>query len=235
MLLSFILLDCWRPSYFMYSLNLFTCPHTYFSYTCVYVDTYRDQKLFQWNVSVSDHCCLHCDDVVYKADTVIDTIQYEDECKTTETTVCRTIPGYVHVKVFNNSKILFKGYQKALVEYEFNYRNCCNDEDGKYFFCFSKLIFSYSGLSALETTKLEPKSCSQRFCYYKDALLSSTWISSKVLLNPETSSELTSDYNNSNLLFRFCLDVTAVLWMDNLFLMDIHGHRMEKFMVQCRV
>jgi len=119
-------------------------------YTCVYVDTYRDQKLFQWNVSVSDHCCLHCDDIVYKADSIIDTIQHEDECKTIETTVCRTIPGY----------------QKAVVEYEFNYRNCCNDEEG---------------LSALETTKLEPKSCSQRLCYYKDALLSSTWISSKVL------------------------------------------------------
>merc|ERR1711874_150143 len=119
-------------------------------YTCVYVDTFRDQKLFKWNVSVSDHCCLHCDDVVYKADTVIDTIHYEDECRTTETTVCRIIPGY----------------QKAVVEHEFKYRNCCNDEEG---------------LFAVKTTKLEPKSCSQRVCYYRDALLFSTWISSKVL------------------------------------------------------
>ena len=71
----------------------FTAHSSYFSYTCVHVDTFRDQKMFKWNVSVSDHCCLHCDDVVYKADTVIDTIHYEDECKTTETTVCRIMPG----------------------------------------------------------------------------------------------------------------------------------------------
>ena len=85
-LLPWLLMRLMRLSYFLYSI-------IYFSYTCVYIDTYRDQKMFKWNVSVSDHCCLHCDDVVYKADTVIDTIQYEDECRTTETTVCRIIPG----------------------------------------------------------------------------------------------------------------------------------------------
>ena len=97
-------------------------------------------------------------------------------------------------------------------------------------FCFSKLIssYNYSGLSALETTKLEPKSCSQRLCYYKDALLSSTWISSKVI---ETNSELTL-LNNFNISFRFCLDVTAALWMVNLCQMDIHGCRMERSMVK---
>ena len=45
---------------------------------------------------------------------------------------------------------------------------------------FFKLIIHYSGLFALRTTKLEPKSCSQRMCDYKEALLFSTWISSKV-------------------------------------------------------
>ena len=99
----------------------------------MYVDTYRDQKLFKWNVSVSDHCCLHCDDVVYKADTVIDTIHYEDECRTTETTVCRIIPGYT-LDLIEKFNLINKmpGYQKAVVEHEFNYRNCCNDEDGEY-------------------------------------------------------------------------------------------------------
>ena len=63
------------------------------SYTCTYVGTYRDKNLYRWNVSVSDHCCLHCDGVVYKADTVIDTTQHEDECMTTKTTECRIIPG----------------------------------------------------------------------------------------------------------------------------------------------
>ena len=111
----------------------FTDHSAYFSYTCVYVDTFRDQKLFKWNVSVSDLCCLHCDAVVYKADTVIDTIHYEDECRTTETTVCRIIPGYT-LDLIEKFNLIDKipGYQKAVVEHEFKYRNCCNDEDGEY-------------------------------------------------------------------------------------------------------
>jgi len=119
-------------------------------YTCIYVDTYRDQKVYRWNVSVSDHCCLHCDGVVYKADTVIDTTQHEDECKTSETSVCRILPGL----------------NRATIESEFNYKNCCNDNDG---------------LSTLNTKKLEPKSCSERECYYTDALPFSTWISFQAL------------------------------------------------------
>ena len=38
----------------------------------------------------------------------------------------------------------------------------------------------FKGLFAIQATKLEPKSCSQRVCYYKDTLLFTTWISSKV-------------------------------------------------------
>ena len=34
---------------------------------------------------MSDHCCLHCDGTVYKADTEIDTVVMEDECKTVQT------------------------------------------------------------------------------------------------------------------------------------------------------
>ena len=46
-----------------------------------------------WNTSVSDGCCESCDGVVYKADSVINTIQYEDECDTVETSVCMLLPG----------------------------------------------------------------------------------------------------------------------------------------------
>ena len=38
----------------------------------------------------------------------------------------------------------------------------------------------FKGLSPLQTKKLESKSCSERICYYTNALQYSTWISSKV-------------------------------------------------------
>lgn len=46
-----------------------------------------------WNTSVSDHCCQSCGKVVFKADSVMDTVNLEDECQTTETSVCRILPG----------------------------------------------------------------------------------------------------------------------------------------------
>ena len=46
-----------------------------------------------WNTSVSDHCCQGCDGVVYKANSVMDTVHLEDECQTIETSVCRILPG----------------------------------------------------------------------------------------------------------------------------------------------
>ena len=46
-----------------------------------------------WNVSVSDHCCQHCDGVVYKADSVIETVFHQDECETVESSICRILPG----------------------------------------------------------------------------------------------------------------------------------------------
>ena len=64
-----------------------------YSYECDKFETYKGGSLLKWNTSVSDHCCHHCDGVVYKADAVIDTTHHEDECKTVGTTVCRILPG----------------------------------------------------------------------------------------------------------------------------------------------
>ena len=44
-------------------------------------------------MSISEHCCLHCDGTVYKADTVIETVVEKDECGTTKTSVCRKNDG----------------------------------------------------------------------------------------------------------------------------------------------
>ena len=66
---------------------------TFKRYTCNKFENYKGGILLMWNTSVSDHCCQNCDGVIYKADSVIDTIHHEDECQTRETSVCRILPG----------------------------------------------------------------------------------------------------------------------------------------------
>ena len=53
----------------------------------------RKEFYVYWNTTVSDNCCLYCNNTVYKADTVIDTTMLEDKCESEETHVCRKIPG----------------------------------------------------------------------------------------------------------------------------------------------
>ena len=62
-------------------------------YNCNKFDDFTGGILLMWNTSVSDHCCQSCDGVVYKADSVMDTVHLEDECQTTDTSVCRIFPG----------------------------------------------------------------------------------------------------------------------------------------------
>ena len=68
----------------------------------------RKEFYVYWNTTVSDNCCLYCNNTVYKADTVIDTTQLEDKCESEETHVCRKIPGIMRHKYFiiyhNSSK-----------------------------------------------------------------------------------------------------------------------------------
>ena len=59
-------------------------------YRCTYL---HKTKLLYWETSVSDHCCLACTNTTYKADTVIETIELDDDCKSIETQVCRKLPG----------------------------------------------------------------------------------------------------------------------------------------------
>ena len=49
--------------------------------------------VYFWNITTSPHCCLHCDDTVYKIDTIVDVTEMDDVCNTTETTFCRISPG----------------------------------------------------------------------------------------------------------------------------------------------
>ena len=57
-----------------------------------YQDMKKEYYVF-WKTTVSDNCCLYCNNTVYKADTVIDTNKLEDKCDSEETFVCRYIPG----------------------------------------------------------------------------------------------------------------------------------------------
>ena len=65
----------------------------HFRYTCVFSGRHHNVNLFSWHASLSDRCCEHCDGVVYKPDSIIETKQSEDKCQTVETSVCRVIPG----------------------------------------------------------------------------------------------------------------------------------------------
>ena len=58
------------------------------------------------------------------------------------------------------------GFDQATVEVEFEYKNCCYDEEG---------------LVPLGSSKLEKSSCSERTCFYSKSLPHSTWISKQVL------------------------------------------------------
>jgi len=82
-------------------------------YECVPLGELNEQKYFYWNKSISEHCCLHCDGTVYKADTVIETVFEKDECRTIKTSVCRKNDGGM-----------------AEIEIDFTYKHCCNDEEG---------------------------------------------------------------------------------------------------------
>ena len=74
-------------------INVFLKKILLFRYTCTFIDQHIHDKFYMWNVSVSDHCCQHCDGVVYKADSVIETVFHQDECETVESSICRILPG----------------------------------------------------------------------------------------------------------------------------------------------
>merc|ERR1712198_35719 len=82
-------------------------------YECVTLGELNKQKYFYWNKTISEHCCLHCDGTVYKADSVIESVVEDDECGTIKTSVCRK----------NDEGI-------ANLEIDFAYKRCCNDEEG---------------------------------------------------------------------------------------------------------
>jgi len=82
-------------------------------YECINFGELNEQKYYFWNKSISEHCCLHCDGTVYKADTIIETVVEKDECGTIKTAVCRKNDGGI-----------------ANIEIDFTYESCCNDGEG---------------------------------------------------------------------------------------------------------
>jgi len=114
-------------------------------YRCDYLGSINDKRFFYWNKTVSDHCCLYCDGTVHKADTTIETVVEEDECGTKKTAYCRK-----------------NEFDVAVIQIDFKYEWCCNDEEG----------ISFTG-----TAKLEASTCSVRTCEYSNSSLHSSWIS----------------------------------------------------------
>ena len=89
-----------------------------FSYKCEKIGYWGKQKKVGWMRSVSEQCCQTCNGTVVPTNTIISTTQLEDDCLTVQTEVCRLRPGM----------------RNAVIELEFSYRNCCNDNSKYYGF-----------------------------------------------------------------------------------------------------
>ena len=107
----------------------------------------QGQDYVYWSTTRSDSCCLHCNNTVYKADTVINTVTLNDTCETEKTSVCRR-------------KIRSKRNQ-AKIETEFNYGSCCADD---------------VALQPLRTKELEPSTCSVRKCIRNEFNPFAAWV-----------------------------------------------------------
>ena len=90
-----------------------------FRYQCEELGTWDNHLKVRWARNVSAQCCQTCHGTVFPHSTVISTTELEDDCLTTKTEVCRVRPGL----------------EKAVIELEFSYRNCCNDNNSKYSWC----------------------------------------------------------------------------------------------------
>ena len=127
--------------------------------------------MYSWNTTISDNCCLGCDGKVHKADSVIKEIPHEDECLSVESSICRRIPGkYCQIQVSIPKSLIctYLGEEKAKIEVEYTYRNCCTDG---------------TGLQPLKTVQHQPSTCSQRICHFNKMMPHSVWISQQVRKN----------------------------------------------------
>ena len=86
---------------------------------------------------------------------------------------------------------------------------------------------SFPGLSSLNSKRLEPKTCSERKCYYSENLFKSVWILSKVNL---IFKNILIVHNFDNI--RLCLDAGVVKLKENLWLINTCGRTMERLMVR---
>ena len=114
-------------------------------------------------MSVSEHCCLHCDGTVYKADTVIDTIEAQNDsatCHTVETSVCKIIDRH-------NGK----GRKIAEIVVDVTYKDCCPFGDQVY---------------GLNSTRNDPTSCAVLTCLDPKLLPEANWVSEQVMTNDKT-------------------------------------------------
>ena len=86
-----------------------------FRYKCEEIATWEDRLKVRWVRSVSAQCCQSCNGTVTPPGNIISTTYLEDDCLTIQTDVCRLRPGL----------------EKAVIDQEFSYRNCCNDNSSK--------------------------------------------------------------------------------------------------------
>ena len=82
--------------------------------------------------------------------------------------------------IYELSTFFSLDHDKAVVQSDFKYKSCCIDGQGKLLNQFIVFANIFEGLSTLNSTKLDPRTCSERICHSSEYLLYATWISSKV-------------------------------------------------------
>ena len=111
-------------------------------YQCAYLADIKGTDLYFWNKTVSDHCCLHCDGTVYRANTEIETTVLDNDCNTIQTLGDYILSlYYIFIKILLLTNIFSHFLEckkdangKANIVIDFNYKYCCNDNEGMTFF-----------------------------------------------------------------------------------------------------
>ena len=76
----------------------------------------------------------------------------------------------------------------AKIEVDFQYQNCCNDDDGKaqdnlHIKFFWVELYFLEGLSPVNSSRLEESTCSKRTCHFSSSISHAVWMSEKVNVN----------------------------------------------------
>ena len=73
--------------------------------------------MVKWQLTVSDQCCMTCNNTAVPIDTYIDTLELDNKCGTVKTQHCRKFPDAKRPEIVTKIK----------------HKHCCADSQGEQF------------------------------------------------------------------------------------------------------